>query len=154
LYQPQWAGRPAEPVTARDNLLAIQEIEKRLKCTCGCGLDIYTCRTTDFTCTYSPALHRDVVSLYDAGKSGQEIVDDFVRRHGVTILMAPPARGFNLTAYFVPGLLILIAGGILTFVLRRRTQRQGPAVAASAVPPTASPAELARLREELEQLDT
>src|SRR5690349_3199734 len=51
LSDPERAGRPIEPVTAKDNLAAIQQIEKQLRCTCGCNLDIYTCRTTDFSCT-------------------------------------------------------------------------------------------------------
>ena len=38
-------------------------LEHRLHCQCGCRLDIYTCRTTDFTCPVSPSMHRDVVSL-------------------------------------------------------------------------------------------
>ena len=35
-------------------------LEHRLKCQCGCILDVYTCRTTDFSCPVSPAMHRDV----------------------------------------------------------------------------------------------
>src|SRR5437899_1326419 len=72
LPDPQRAGRPLEPVTARDNLAVVQAIEKQLRCTCGCGLDIYTCRTTDFNCQYSPALHRQVLDLYERGTSGPE----------------------------------------------------------------------------------
>ena len=150
LGDPQRAGRPLEPVTARDNLAAIQAIEKRLKCTCGCNLDIYTCRTTDFTCSVSPALHRQVLARYDAGQSGEQIVAAFVAEHGPAILMAPPRRGFNLVAYFLP----TIAGVLLTFALRRWTRLAAdrPATAPAGGTP-ASPAELERLRHELEQID-
>src|SRR2546428_9353193 len=37
-WDPGRAGRPMEPVTAADNSAAIQTIEKRLRCTCGCNL--------------------------------------------------------------------------------------------------------------------
>src|SRR6185437_2401293 len=47
LWDPARAGRPLEPVTAADNDAVIQAIEKELHCTCGCNLDVYTCRTTD-----------------------------------------------------------------------------------------------------------
>src|SRR3989442_9833911 len=107
LWDPSRAGRPLEPVMAVDNNAAIQAIEKRLHCTCGCGLDVYTCRTTDFTCTTSPEMHRHVVMLAAQGKTAQQIVDAFVRESGVAILMAPPKRGFNLAAYFTPSLVIL-----------------------------------------------
>ena len=154
LGDPQRAGRPLEPVTARDNLAAIQAIEKRLKCTCGCNLDIYTCRTTDFTCSVSPALHQQVLARYEAGQSGEQIIAAFVAEHGPAILMAPPRRGFNLVAYFLPSVVVVIAGVLLTLALRRWTRLAGdrPAVAPAAGPP-ASPAELERLRHELERID-
>jgi len=152
LFAPQWAGRPQQPVTEQDNDAGLQAIEKRLRCTCGCNLDVYTCRTTDFTCGVSPEMHRQVVALADAGMGGEEIVNDFVRRHGVAILMAPPRRGFNLAGYFVPSVAILAAAAVLVLVLRRWT-RAGPATAAApGAPLDASPAELERLERELARL--
>ena len=151
LWDPGRAGRPLEPVVARDNDAAIQAIEKQLRCTCGCGLDVYTCRTTDFTCTTSPEMHRHVLALADQGKTAQQIIDDFVKDNGIAILMAPPRRGFNLAGYFVPSLAIVAAGVILMFALRRWTRGATPAAAAPPPPPDATPAELERLRRELEQ---
>jgi cytochrome c-type biogenesis protein CcmH len=157
LWDPSRAGRPLEPVTAADNDAAIQAIEKRLHCTCGCGLDVYTCRTTDFTCTTSPAMHRQVVALAGQGKSAQEILDAFVRESGVAILMAPPKRGFNLAGYFTPSIVILVAAALLTLALWRWTRQGGgqpaPAAPSPAPPPDASPEELAQLRHELERLN-
>jgi len=156
VYDPSRAGRPREATTAADNDAAIQAIEKRLKCSCGCGLDIYTCRTTDFTCTYSPALHKEVVKLAQQGNSDQQIIDAFVAEYGEAVLMAPPRRGFNLAGYFVPSLAIIIAAVFLVRVLRRWSQEaQGvvsPAPSPEAPAPTASPAELKRLQDELDRL--
>src|SRR5690348_2391433 len=86
LWDPSRAGRPLPPVAAADNDAAIQGIEKQIHCTCGCNLDVYTCRTTDFTCTVSPAMHQRVVALAMQGKTGQQILDQFVRENGVAIL--------------------------------------------------------------------
>jgi cytochrome c-type biogenesis protein CcmH/NrfF len=150
LWDPSRAGRPLPATTARDNSDAIQIIEKRLRCTCGCQLDVYTCRTTDFTCETSPAMHQRVLSLEDAGKTGPEIVDAFVRDNGVSILMAPPKRGFNLAGYFMPAALIIAAAVILVLVLRRWTRTAVPAMStAKSVP--ASPEELERLSRALRQ---
>jgi len=153
LWDPARAGRPLDPVTAADNDAAIQAIEKQLHCTCGCNLDVYTCRTTDFTCTISPALHQHVVGLAERGMTGQQILDQFVREHGVAILMSPPKRGFNLAGYFVPSLVIVAAGVVLTLVLRRWTRTAAPAPV-PATPPSAggTPEELERLRGMLERL--
>lgn len=151
LWDPNRAGPGLQPVTAEDNDAAIQAIEKRLKCTCGCGLDVYTCRTTDFTCPQSPKMHRHVIDLTQAGLSGEAIVARFVSEHGLEILMAPPKRGFNLAGYFTPAVTILAAGAILLVVMRRWVRRtsQTPSATGSTGDTGASPAELDRLREAL-----
>jgi len=156
VYDPSRAGRSREPTTAADNDAAIQVIEKKLKCSCGCGLDIYTCRTTDFTCTYSPALHKEVVKLAEQGNSDKQIIDAFVAEYGEAVLMAPPRRGFNLAGYFVPSVAIIIAAVFLVRLMRR-WGREGQGVVAP-IPnpespiPNASPAELKRLQDELDRL--
>jgi len=153
LWDPARAGRPLEPVNAADNDAAIQAIEKQLHCTCGCNLDVYTCRTTDFTCTVSPAMHQHVVGLAERGMTGQQIIDQFVREHGVAILMAPPKRGFNLAGYFVPSVLIVAAGLVLTLVLRRWARTAAPdRVPARPLAPPGTTEELERLRGELDRL--
>lgn len=153
VYDPQRAGRSKEPITALDTDAGIQAIEKKLRCSCGCGLDIYTCRTTDFQCTYSPALHKDVLRLAGQGKTAQQIIDEFVKQYGEAALMAPPKRGFNLLGYLVPGALILAAAGFLLWMLSRWTREARAAAPLSpVVPPSATPDELERLRRELDRL--
>jgi cytochrome c-type biogenesis protein CcmH len=155
LWDPNRAGPPLQPVTAEDNDAAIQAIEKQLKCTCGCGLDVYTCRTTDFTCPVSPKMHRRVIDMAKAGMSGQGIIAQFVSENGLEILMAPPKRGFNLAGYFVPAALILAVGAVLVVVMRRwvRSAPQPPLPSATPEASGASPAELERLREALQHTD-
>lgn len=150
LWDPNRAGRPQTPTTERDSDPAVQALEKRIRCTCGCGLDVYTCRTTDFTCTTSPAMHRQVLALLDRGLTPDQVVQAFVDEHGQSVLMAPPKQGFNLAAYFVPGILILAAGAVLLVVLRRWTRLAAPAPAAPVRAPEGSPEELAQLQRELD----
>ena len=155
LYSPGWAGLSRQPVTAQDNDAAIQEIEKQIKCTCGCTLDVYTCRTTDFTCPVSPKMHQRVLELAAAGSSGDEIIAEFVREHGVAILMAPPKRGFNLAGYFLPSVVILAAAALLVFAMRRWVRRapRAPLPAESGADAPGSRAELERLRRELQRTE-
>lgn len=148
LYDPTWAGPSVQPVTARDNDAGIQAIEKRLKCTCGCGLDVYTCRTTDFTCPVSPKLHAQVVALADSGKTSDQILAEFVRAHGLEILMAPPMRGFNLS---LAAFLAAVAVGLV--LAMRRWVRRGASSPPAAAERDASPAELERLREALQRTE-
>jgi cytochrome c-type biogenesis protein CcmH len=154
LRDPSALGRPRQRTDARENSAEIQAIEQKLACSCGCTLDVFTCRTTDFSCTYSPALHREVLALRDQGKSAREILDAFVEKYGEKALMAPKPRGFNLWGYLLPGVAVAGAGVALVALLRRReaVARTGTVMAA---PPTvaASPEELERLRAALEQVE-
>ena len=169
LRDPAAAGRPRAPTEIADYDERIKAIEHRLACSCGCTLDIFTCRTTDFTCTYSPKLHREVVELDRSGKTAQEILDAFVNEYGEKALMAPKAEGFNLWGYLLPGSAILVAGGALVAVLSRRraavaaaggagiaeprlsVERPGSEAKSTSAP--ASPEEMERLRRALAEVE-
>ena len=138
LYRPDLVQQRGA-ATALDNDPVVKDLEHRLHCTCGCNLDIYTCRTTDFTCTYSPALHKEVLELRAAGKNPEEVVAAFVGKYGEQILMAPPPRGFNLAGYLVPGVVVALAASTLTVMLVRRGRRMQAVAAAAATSEAARP---------------
>ncbi len=145
-------------VTDAQNDETVKAIERRLKCTCGCNLDIFTCRTTDFTCGVSPELHKEVVALLEAGNSPDEVVAAFVANYGEEVLMAPKPEGFNIAGYIVPGLVLTLAGGALAAVLMRRHRMavaQAPVLSAAGptMPPGASAEEMARLEQALQEVD-
>jgi cytochrome c-type biogenesis protein CcmH len=156
LYNPG-AVQQRTPTTDLDNDEYIKELEKGLRCTCGCNLDIYTCRTTDFSCATSPALHREILALHNDGKNTEEIREDFVARYGAEVLMSPKPEGFNLAGYLVPGSVMVLAGVLLTaHLLRNRRQRvpvpvpeEGTGLGGPVSGLDASPEELERLRQEL-----
>lgn len=161
LYNPG-AVQQRTPTSQADNDAYLMSLEKTLKCQCGCNLDIYTCRTTDFTCTTSPALHRDIVALRSQGMSADEIRAAFVDKYGEQALMAPKAEGFNLAGYFVPGAVMLAGVAALTAWLLRRQRQVAEAapvtvaapVAGGDLPPVAgaTPEEMERLRQALREV--
>jgi len=151
LRDPTALGRSRQPTDARENSAEIQAIELQLACNCGCTLDVFTCRTTDFSCTYSPALHREVLALRDQGKSAREILDAFVQKYGEKALMAPKPKGFNLWGYLLPGATVATAGIVLAAVLKRR---EAVKRAPEGIPPvSASPDELDRLKAALAEVE-
>jgi cytochrome c-type biogenesis protein CcmH len=122
------------------------DLEHHIKCQCGCPLDVFTCRTTDFACTVSPAMHRDVMSLVSGGYSGQEIIAAFQKVYGERVLMQPTKVGFNWLGYVLPFIAIGTGGIVLLQYLRNRAAAHVPVpVQFSSV--DASPEELARLRD-------
>src|SRR3954447_13739642 len=124
-------------------------LEHRIRCQCGCTLDVYTCRTTDFSCQVSPSMHRDVMSLVEGGYSAQEILDAFVGTYGEKALMAPKKEGFNLAGYVVPFAALAAGSAALVVVLRRMQRRTAVVSAARGAAPApvqASDDELSRLQ--------
>jgi cytochrome c-type biogenesis protein CcmH len=104
------------------------DLEHQIHCQCGCNLDVYTCRTTDFACSVSPAMHSDVMGLVDGGHGAQEILAAFKAVYGEKVLMAPVRSGFNLVGYTMP-FVALGAGAIAVAALLRRWKlRTQPAV--------------------------
>lgn len=147
--------RPRKP-NARPSMTADERdaLEHQLRCQCGCTLDVYTCRTTDFSCQVSPAMHRDVMALVDGGYSAQEIVDAFVDTYGERVLMSPKREGFNWAGYIMPFAVLAGGAAVLAGTLQRMRRRSATVARAATVTagregrlqePVATPEELARL---------
>lgn len=125
----------AKPLLAQ---LQRDELERGLKCACPCQLDVFTCRTTDFQCGISPAMHSDVVRLIAGGYSADEIVAAFKTVYGERVLMAPVKEGFNIAGYVVPFITLGIGATMLVALLRRwkrETETAEPAVVSTSVLP-------------------
>lgn len=153
---------PKPGATASMTPLERDQLERQLKCQCTCILDVYTCRTTDFSCGVSPAMHRDVMRMVEGGYTAQEIKDAFVATYGEVALTAPVKQGFNWAGYFAPAVVMTTGGIILTMMIKRWTARSaataaagGSVGAAAPVVPRvdASPDELARLEKALREED-
>ena len=138
---PKPGARPSMTPAERDDL------EHRIRCQCGCTLDVYTCRTTDFSCQVSPAMHRDIMALVAGGYDAGEIRDAFVNVYGERALMAPTKEGFNILAWVLPGSAIAVGAVVLGMVIRRWHRAAAARAAAPAAPAglEASPDELAQL---------
>jgi cytochrome c-type biogenesis protein CcmH len=147
---PKPGARPSMDADTRDAL------EHKIRCQCGCTLDVYTCRTTDFSCQVSPAMHRDVMALVEGGYSAQEILDAFVDTYGERALMAPKKEGFNWAGYLVP-FGALAAGAAAVFVVLRGMQGgSAPAevpVDGVVVPPLGTDDELQKLNDAIRNDD-
>lgn len=112
-------------------------LEHRIKCQCGCILDIYTCRTTDFACQVSPAMHRDVMRLIAGGYDADEILKAFIETYGEVALTEPVKQGFNWAGYFAPSIALATGAVVLTVLVRKwatESRIAAEARAAAAVP--------------------
>jgi len=155
LMAPEAAGRPADVVTARDNEELVKSIEHKIRCTCGCNLDVFTCRTTDFTCSTSPAMHRMVLARLGGGMTEAQVLASFQQQYGEMIFMAPPRHGFNWAAYLMPYAALAVGLGLVGAVARRwfRATPKAAPPEPGAGTAGASPEELERLKRELEKFE-
>jgi cytochrome c-type biogenesis protein CcmH len=113
------------------------------------------CFTQQVSVHQSPAageVRRDVRARLAAGQTRQQILDAYAAQYGTRILAAPPARGFALTLYVVPFVLIIASAGLVAVVVRRFT-RQPPVPTAAVQEGTTSPDDGERLDDELRDLD-
>jgi cytochrome c-type biogenesis protein CcmH len=127
VYRP--VSLPAKP-NASPSMTDAQrdDLEHQIHCQCGCNLDVYTCRTTDFSCSVSPAMHADVMGLVSGGHTAKEILAAFKAVYGEKVLMAPNKSGFNLVGYTMP-FVALAAGAVVVSALLKRWKTSTPQVA-------------------------
>ena len=141
--------RPAKP--GAQPVVSIEErdaLERQLACQCPCTLDVFTCRTTDFSCQVSPAMHRDVIALVEGGHSASDIIAAFEAEYGEQVLMAPKKTGFNWVGWMAP--FAALGGGavVIGALIQRWSQRAKLVRASAGAAPAAADAsdsELARL---------
>lgn len=156
-YKP--VGRPPKPnATKQMDEKQLEAFERNLACPCPCTLDIYTCRTTDFNCGISPAVHGDIQRLVDGGYGADEIMAAMTQTYGDFILMQPRKRGFNLLAWFAPFAAIAFGAVAIGALLRGWRRNADVAAAKRASEPVvldtqfdATPDELARLQAALRE---
>jgi cytochrome c-type biogenesis protein CcmH len=133
---------PAKPDAVQSMTDAQRDdLEHQIHCQCGCNLDVYTCRTTDFSCSVSPAMHADVMGLVAGGHSAQEILAAFKAVYGERVLMAPNKSGFNLVGYTMP-FVALGVGAVIVNALLKRWRQRSPQPAAVTPHVDATPEEL------------
>lgn len=123
------------------------DLEHQIKCQCGCILDIFTCRTTDFSCSISPAMHRDVMGLVAGGYDAPQILAAFQGVYGERVLMSPLKEGFNLVGYVMPFAVLIAAGVVVAGLIRKWGAR-------AALQPVVADAPVDATADELKALET
>jgi len=104
-------------------------IQEKLICQCGCNYGLRHC--PHLQCPSAPVMRAAIRDRMAAGLSEPEVVKAMVVDFGPAALAAPPTEGFNLTAWVMPFVALLL-GLWFAIVLIRRWRRHTPAPAADA----------------------
>jgi len=100
----------------------LKSVGQKVYCTCGCVTTLEHCPHPPSECSRRAEMEALVLKDIDAGKDEQAILQDFVDHYGVPVLAAPRAQGFDLTAWILPGL-GLIVGLVAVIVIVRRMRK-------------------------------
>jgi cytochrome c-type biogenesis protein CcmH/NrfF len=118
-------------------------------CLCGCVATLNHCLHRD--CATVAEIRPIIEKEIAAGKDETTILQDLAIRYGVQVLAAPPAKGFSLTAWILPGV-GLLAGLSLVIVAVRRWRKPAPIAAALPAKPL-DPKLLTAVEEEMKELN-
>ena len=115
---------------AADRSERIRELSPKFMCVCGgCNQVLMNCN--HIGCPSREAMLKDLGRQIDEGQNNNSVVAFFVDKYGAAVLSAPPASGFNLTAWLMPFVALGIGALVAVAFLRRFRSRWADAPPAS-----------------------
>ena len=94
-----------------------QEIAEGLTCQCGCGLTVANCNHP--SCSFSVPMRQHIDTMLAKVMGRAQIIGYFRKQYGEKILSAPTTQGFNLLAWTMPFVALLVGGGLVVLMMGR-----------------------------------
>lgn len=132
----------------------LKQVLQGLLCQCGCNLDAYQCQQT-MTCNVSTDMWHQAEELVDRqGRTPDEALAMFATDYGEYVLASPTKKGFNLTAWYLPFVVLAVGAVSLAFALRGwRSRGAGTQAETELDAPHVDPRYLDLIERELEEED-
>src|SRR6266568_421480 len=139
------APRTLEPA---DPDAVAKSVGDKVYCLCGCVTTLNHCPHPEAECSVQRDMHSLIRKDLAEGKNENLILGDFVLRYGAQVLASPPAKGFDLTVWVLPGFGASVGLVIVVLLVRRFRKPKG-----SPPPPeTLDPKLLAAVEEEMKKV--
>jgi cytochrome c-type biogenesis protein CcmH len=119
-----------------------------LMCMCNCNQILTQCNHVG--CTMSAKMIKELDERVQGSGSDDLIVQSFVQEFGPKVLASPPTSGFNLVAWFIPGI-AFGAGLALVIVVIRHWRKRMELTPAAAGGPAVSPEFMERARRQADR---
>ena len=139
----------AAAARADDARPTVVSVSERVMCICGCVATLNHCPHPESECSMRAEMTRLIKAQIAEGKTEPAILQDFVERYGVKVLAAPPGNGFNLAAWVLPGLGLIVGLACVMVIVRRWRQPSAAPVSAPSAP--TDPKLLAAVEEEMKR---
>ena len=92
-------------------------ITQGLTCQCGCGLTVANCNHP--SCSFSVPVREQIELMLGKGESGAQIIAFYRQKYGEKVLSAPTTEGFNLVAWVMPFLVVVLGGAVIVYTANR-----------------------------------
>ncbi|MGO8815883.1 MAG: cytochrome c-type biogenesis protein CcmH [Terriglobia bacterium] len=124
----------------------VESVGNKVMCVCGgCVAPLNECPMLE--CAEKAEMRAYIQKEINDGKDETAILQDISIRYGVHALTAPPAKGFNLAVWILPGIGLLVGLGIVVVIVRRWKHKPADVPAPSAA--SLDPKVLAAMEEEM-----
>lgn len=110
---------------------SLEQVGRKVYCLCGCVTTLNHCPHLPSQCESRAEMTGLILQDIKQGKGDPAILNDLTRRYGVKVLAAPPARGFDLAAWVLPGFGLMIGLAAVILIVSRLRKRP------SSLPPQA-----------------
>jgi len=90
-------------------------------CMCNCGQILTACNHVG--CTVSSTMLKQLDQRVAVNSSDDLLLQSFVQEYGPKVLASPPAQGFNLLAWIIPGLAFGIGLAVVLVVIHQWRRR-------------------------------
>jgi cytochrome c-type biogenesis protein CcmH/NrfF len=118
---------------------------EKLMCMCGCGQILTQCN--HINCPSSGPMLKELDQHVAKGEADDLIVQDFVQEYGEKVLSAPPTKGFNSIAWYIPPAAFVLGLGIVIVLIRMWRQRDIDRLATVSAAPVIAPTASSELRD-------
>ena len=125
------------------------EVFEGLTCQCGCGLTVANCNMP--TCAFAVPMRQEIDQMIAKGMTRAQIIAFYRKQYGEKILSAPTTEGFNLLAWTMPFIALMVGGGAMMLAVGRWHSSAPANSKPGTQPPSFDPELRRRLEKELEE---
>jgi len=118
---------PSRSIDGRFN-----DLGHKLMCKCGCNQILLECNHVG--CSYSTQMRNELTAALQRGAppggstpdSDELVLQSFVQEYGATVLAAPTTSGFNIVAWIVPFIALVMGLALVIVIVRNWNFRVQP----------------------------
>lgn len=123
----------ATPVMQGSQKPTLEGVGNQVYCLCGCVTTLNHCPHLPSECASRGELETVILKDISQGKDDKAILADLRGRYGVRVLASPPAMGFDLAVWILPGIGLVIGLAIVLVIVRRWRRKPDPSQSSGVV---------------------